>query len=208
MAVYLSARDALSVRETAKFGILVGLCAIFIDAVIAHGLFWENDPYWTYWITKSFLITTVFIAGTAFLGTGIVQGLILTVVHTAILEIYYEFLAPVGLPQQPEWLDDNHLWTTGVPAHYLAILTGYFIALWIWRRAKLDADRRENDDAATSTALAVSSLLTVVIVLIVSGIVTQAILLGVFPGITFFVQHLLVGFVFLYLWSAYAGMGR
>src|SRR5687767_13988550 len=125
----------LSPRDTAKFGILVGLAAIFIDAAIAHGLFWENDPYWTYWITKSFLITTVFIIGTSLLGIGIVQGLIITAVHTAILEIYYEWLAPVGLPQEPEWLDDKHLCMTGVPAHYLAILTGYFIALWIWRRA-------------------------------------------------------------------------
>jgi hypothetical protein len=27
---------------------LVGLSAIFVDAAIAHGLLWENDPYWTY----------------------------------------------------------------------------------------------------------------------------------------------------------------
>lgn len=207
--------EPLTARETAKFGILVGLAAIFIDAVIAHGLFWENDPYWTYWITKSFLIATVFIVGTAFLGIGIVQGLIITAVHTAILEVYYEWLAPVGLPQEPEWLDDKHLWTTGVPAHYLSILTGYFIALWIWRRAVSDApvDRPEraavdgDRRSATAAALAVSGLVTAVIILLLSGIITHAILLGSFPGITYFVQHLLVGFVFLYLWSAYVGMG-
>src|SRR5687767_10542557 len=133
----------LSVRDTGKFGILVGLAAIFIDAVIAHGLFWENDPYWTYWVTKSFLIATVFFVGTAFLGVGLVQGLVITVVHTAILEIYYEFLAPVGLPQEPQWLDDNHLWVTGVPVHYLAIFIGYLMALWIWRRAAPIAVREE-----------------------------------------------------------------
>ena len=60
MALALRSSDLLSVRDTAKFGILTGLAAIFIDATIAHGLFWENDPYWTYWITKSFLIATVF----------------------------------------------------------------------------------------------------------------------------------------------------
>jgi len=35
-----AADRVLDVRDTAKFGLLVGLSAIFIDAVIAHGLFW------------------------------------------------------------------------------------------------------------------------------------------------------------------------
>lgn len=56
----------LLAKDTVKFSILVGFSAIFIDAVIAHGLFWDNDPYWTYWVTKTFLITTVFLFGTAF----------------------------------------------------------------------------------------------------------------------------------------------
>lgn len=204
------ASERLSVRDTAKFGILTGLCAIFIDATIAHGLFWENDPYWTYWITKSFLIATVFIFGTAFLGVGIVQGLILTAVHTAILEIYYEWLAPVGLPQQPEWLDDNHLWLTGVPVHYLAIVTGYFAALWIWRRSRTRpaaAQQSLKQPSPTPGAIAVSSLVAALAILTFSGIITHALLFGEFPGITYFVQHLLIGFVFLYVWSAYVGMG-
>src|SRR3954469_12949625 len=92
-------RDAVpDAAGAAKFGLLVGLTAIFMDASIAHGLWWENDPYWTYWVTKTFLITTVFTAGTIVLGVGIVQGLILTLVHTLILEIYYQFLSPIGLP--------------------------------------------------------------------------------------------------------------
>ncbi|MFP5329603.1 MAG: hypothetical protein ACLGHC_05640 [Alphaproteobacteria bacterium] len=207
MALSLRSQTQLSARDTAKFAVLVGLCAIFIDAAIAHGLFWENDPYWTYWITKSFLITTVFAVGTAFLGTGVVQGLVITAVHTAILEIYYEWLSPIGLPQEPEWLDDNHLWITGVPAHYLAILAGYLMALWIWRRASAaesnaPAERRQ-PGAGT---VVVSSLLTTIVVLVLSGIITHALLLGEFPGLTYFVQHLLVGFVFLMLWSTYVGM--
>src|SRR5688572_13656056 len=108
MAPTLRHTDRLSIRGTAKFGLLTALCASFIDVVIAYGLFWENDPYWTYWVTRSFLIATVFIIGPAFLGIGTVQGLVITAVHTAILEIYYEWLAPVGLPQEPQWLDDNH----------------------------------------------------------------------------------------------------
>lgn len=211
MAISFRSDRLPTARDVAKFGILTGLAAIFIDAAIAHGLFWENDPYWTYWITKSFLIATVFIFGTALLGVGLVQGLILTVVHTAILEVYYEWFAPIGLPQEPEWLDDNHLWTTGVPAHYLAILTGYFMALWIWRRGAavrdIAATTHPDRQAASAPALAISSLLTTISILVLSGIITHGLLLGEFPGITYFIQHLLVGFVFLYLWSAYVGMG-
>ncbi|HEU5286209.1 MAG TPA: hypothetical protein VFU20_06845 [Sphingomicrobium sp.] len=214
MALSMRAGERLSIRGTAKFGLLTGLCAIFIDAAIAHGLFWENDPYWTYWITKSFLIATVFIIGTAFLGIGLVQGFLITAVHTAILEIYYEWLAPIGLPQEPQWLDDNHLWVTGVPVHYLAILIGYLMALWIWRRAdpvREGGSARSADSAgarATPAALAVSALVATAVILVLSGVITHAILLGEFPGITYFVQHLLIGFVFLYLWSAYVGAGE
>jgi len=190
------------VKDTVKFGVLVGLGAIFFDASIAHGLFWDNDPYWTYWITKSFLITTVFIFGTAWIGIGIWQGLVLTAVHTLILEIYYQWLSPVGLPQEPEWLDFNHLWSTGVPAHYLAIFAGYLLALWLWRL---------NHPARTTQTIearyfASHALVTAGIILAIDGIVTQAILLRDFPGITFFVQHLLIAFVFLCVWMAYAGI--
>src|SRR5512138_3440969 len=101
----------LNGREVIKFGALVGLAAIFVDAAIAHGLFWENDPYWTYWVTKTVLITSVFTFGSAFLGIGIKQGLILTAVHTLILETYYAVFAPIGLPQEPHWLGFNDLWT-------------------------------------------------------------------------------------------------
>jgi hypothetical protein len=68
----------LLAKDTVKFAVLVGLAAIFFDASIAHGLFWDNDPYWTYWITKTFLITTVFLFGTTFIGIGIWQGLVHT----------------------------------------------------------------------------------------------------------------------------------
>lgn len=202
----------LSARDVAKFGILVGLAAIFIDAIIAHGLFWDNDPYWTYWITKTFLITTVFTLGTAFFGVGLVQGLAITAVHTLILEIYYQWLAPVGLPQEPEWLDFNHLWTTGVPVHYLAIFAGYALALWIWRSAgplaRRDSDRREGDERRRSAkATALAALAATVVILVLDGIVTHALLFQRFPGITYFVQHLLVTFVFLYAWFAYMGEG-
>ena len=124
----------VSARDVAKFGILVGFTAISIDAAVAHGLWWENDPYWTYWITKTFLITTVFTVGTLLVGAGLTQGLVLTLVHTFILEFYYQFLSPIGLPQEPQWLAFRDLWLHGFAVHYLVILTGYLLALWIWRR--------------------------------------------------------------------------
>ena len=54
-----------SLRELAKFTGAVALLAILADAAIGHALLWENDPYWTYWVTKTFLIATVFALGTA-----------------------------------------------------------------------------------------------------------------------------------------------
>jgi hypothetical protein len=49
----------LESRNVVKFGVLVGFTAIFLAASIAHGLLWENDLYWTYWITQTFLITII-----------------------------------------------------------------------------------------------------------------------------------------------------
>ncbi|MER8409377.1 hypothetical protein NKH16_32860 [Mesorhizobium sp. M1307] len=194
----------LLAKDTIKFSILVALSAIFVDASIAHGLLWENDPYWTYWITKTFLIATVFLFGTAFLGIGIIPGLVLTAVHTLILEIYYQWLAPVGLPQEPEWLDFNHLWITGVPVHFLAILGGYLMALWLWRRNHVVAET----DRGETRRFVVYGLVTAVIIVAADGVLTQTVLLRDFPGVTFFVQHLLISFVFVCVWTAYAGAGR
>jgi hypothetical protein len=193
----------LTAKDTVKFAVGVGFAAIFFDAAIAHGLFWDNDPYWTYWITKTFLITTVFLFGTAFLGVGIVPGLILTAVHTAILEVYYQWLAPVGLPQEPEWLDFNHLWVTGVPAHFLAILAGYLLVLWLWKRNR---PAEETIRRAETSVFALYGLVTAALIVIIDGLFTQLLLLQDFPGITFFVQHLLIAFVFVCAWTAYAGL--
>jgi hypothetical protein len=199
----------LGTRDTLKFAVLVGLLGIFIDASIAHGLFWDNDPYWTYWVTKSFLITTVFLTGTALLGIGIWQGLAITAAHTLVLEVYYQWLAPVGLPQEPEWLDFNHLWITGVPVHYLSILIGYWLAVWIWRRNRIMASRNGGADVAPSASnTLLAALIGTVGLLGINAGLTQGLLLREFLGITFFVQHLLVGVVFVYAWLAYVGTER
>jgi hypothetical protein len=190
----------LTASDVSKFGVLVGLCAIFMDASIAHGLWWENDPYWTYWITKTFLITTVFTAGTLLIGTGLAQGLALTLVHTVILEIYYQWLSPIGLPQEPQWLAFRDLWLHGFAVHYLVILAGYLLALWIWRRAHTMVPPR------STVAVGLGALVAALLAVVVDGVITQALLVRVFPGLTFFVQHLLIAFVFLYAWSVYAGL--
>ncbi|HYE79579.1 MAG TPA: hypothetical protein VEI97_16450 [bacterium] len=197
----------LGVRDVAQFGILVGLMAIFADAAIAHGLFWHNDPYWTYWVTKTLLITTVFTISTAFFGIGIKQGLITTVIHTFVLEMYYDWFAPIGLPQEPQWLGNRDLWGVGFLAHYLAIFGGYAMALWIWRR------HRTEEHLAPSYApgerdprgAAWFALLGTVIILVLDGIITHGLLLRDFPGWTYFIQHLLLTFAFLYAWSAFVG---
>lgn len=77
----------LTTSDLAKFTALVALLAILADAAVGHALLWENDPYWTYWVTKTFLIATVFGLGTAWLGTGVGRGAVITLVHTVILTL-------------------------------------------------------------------------------------------------------------------------
>ena len=194
----------LGLRDTIKFGILVGLAAIFTDASIAHGLWWENDPYWTYWITKSFLIAVVYIIGTAILGIGILRGIIITVVHTLVLEIYYQWFAPIGLPQEPWWLEFRDLWIPGYFVHFLVIFSGYLIALWIWIRSR----QMKVIENAISLPAVIYALILSVGVLVVDGLITQGLLLRNFPGWTFFLQHLLIAFVFLAVWTAFIGLDR
>src|SRR4051812_17076368 len=122
----------LNARNLAKFSLLVGFMGILADSTLAHALLWENDPYWTYWITKTLLITTVFALGTAWYGFGPARGAVITVVHTFILSIYYWTFSPVGLPEKIEWLDPSHVWTTGLPIHFMVIYLGYLTAWWIW----------------------------------------------------------------------------
>jgi hypothetical protein len=41
-----------------------GFAALFLAASIAHGLFWEHDPFGTDWLSTSFLTTTILALGT------------------------------------------------------------------------------------------------------------------------------------------------
>ena len=84
---------------------LAALLAIFFDAAIAHAMLWGNDPYWTYWVTDTLLMATVFGIGTMLFGIGMGRGAVITAFHVLLLTIYYWTLSPIGLPSQPEWLD-------------------------------------------------------------------------------------------------------
>ncbi|MBD0349417.1 MAG: hypothetical protein ICV59_09720 [Thermoleophilia bacterium] len=188
--------DTSGARGLATFTALVALLAILADAAVGHALLWENDPYWTYWITKTFLIATVFGLGTAWLGTGVVRGAAVAFVHTIVLTVYYWTLSPIGLPSHPDWLDLEHTWITGVPVHFSVIYLGYLVALWLWRRRPL-ADAPAGRDALAALGAGV------VIVVVAGGFASLAV--GDFPGVTWFVVRLLVTVPFLIFWWAAAG---
>jgi hypothetical protein len=191
-------RPALSTRDVGKFTAMVALLAIFADAAIGHGLLWENDPYWTYWVTKTFLIATVFGLGTAWLGLGVGRGAVIAAVHTVILTVYYWTFSPIGLPSHPDWLDLEHTWITGVPVHFGVIYAGYLLSLWFWRRrALVDAE----PSAARAALVALVAGLAIVVI---AGGLTSALLDG-FPGVTWFLVRLLVTVPFLLIWWALAG---
>jgi hypothetical protein len=184
-------------RDLAKFTVAVALLAIFADAAVGHGLTWENDPYWTYWVTKTFLIATIFGLGTAWLGAGVVPGAIVTAVHTVVLTIYYWTLSPIGLPSHPTWLDLEHTWLTGIPIHFGVIYLGYLVAFWLWRRRTLV-------DPVAPGAHALGALVAGVVIVVVAGGAT-ALVLWEWPGVTYFVVRLLLTATFLFVWWAIAG---
>jgi hypothetical protein len=79
-------------------------------------------------------MATVFGLGTAWFGMGLLKGALITAAHILALTVYYWSLSPIGLPSQPEWLDFEHTWATGLPVHFGVYYLGYVIALWLWRR--------------------------------------------------------------------------
>ncbi|MGH2686458.1 MAG: hypothetical protein ACRDJP_13420, partial [Actinomycetota bacterium] len=191
----------LTPAEVARFTAITALLAIFADAAVGHGLTWENDPYWTYWITKTFLIATVFGLGTAWFGIGVLRGAVITAVHTVVLTVYYWTFSPIGLPSSPEWLDLEHTWATGLPIHFGVIYLGYLLALWLWRRRAV----RANDEE--SIARGTSALLTALGIVVLSGGLAS-LFLGDFPGFTWFLVRLLLTVPFLLWWWAWAGRDR
>ncbi len=209
--------SCLAIRDLVKFSLLVALSAIFIDATIAHGLFWENDPYWTYWITKTFLIASVFSIGIAYLGISIGVGALLALANTLCLEIYYQWFAPIGLPQEPEWLDFNHIWITGVPTHFLAVFSGFLIALWVWRRAhqynetniRVTMSKEQlscESIHANTLSFVMYAMIATVAAIFFDCIITQLAIRHSFPGVTYFIHLFLVGYIFILVWNVFVGL--
>lgn len=189
--------------EVLKFTAMAALLAISADAAIAHAMLWGNDPYWTYWVTDTLLMATVFGLGTAWFGMGLLRGALITCVHIVLLTTYYWSLSPIGLPAQPEWLDLERTWITGLPVHLAVYYLGYVLALWLWRRAP----RRATVVAPGTLApgpLAALALVTGVAIVVLVGVV-QALVTQEFPGLTWFVMRTAVAVPVTFAWWALAG---
>jgi hypothetical protein len=189
--------------ELVKFAAVAAVLAMLFDAVIGHALLWDNDPYWTYWVTDTFLIFTVFSVGTALLGLGIARGAVITVVQMLVLTTYYWALSPIGLPSDPEWLDLEHTWLTGPPVHFGVYYLGYLAALWLWRRRATAGDAMRSEVASD----VVHALVTASAIVAVVG-AAQTVALDEFPGVTWFVMRIVILVPFTLGWWALAGRDR
>lgn len=198
-----------NLSDVVKFTALAALLAIFLDAAIAHAMLWGNDPYWTYWVTDTLLMATVFGLGTMLFGIGIGRGAIITGVHVFLLTVYYWTLSPIGLPSQPEWLDLERTWITGLPVHLAVYYIGYLGAMWLWGRRRLRADAPEESDRRERTMAEVgfAALAVAAGVVVVTGIV-QALLFEEFMGVTWFVMRIAVAVPFTIAWWVLAGRDR
>jgi hypothetical protein len=186
--------------ELVKFAAIGAVLAMLFDAVIGHALLWNNDPYWTYWVTDTFLIVTVFSVGTALLGASIARGALITVVQMLVLTTYYWSLSPIGLPSDPQWLDLEHTWLTGPPVHFGVYYLGYLAALWLWRR-RANAGDAVRSDVATD---AVRAVVTAGGIVALVG-AAQTVALDEFPGVTWFVMRIVILVPFTLGWWALAG---
>ena len=200
-----------SLAELVKFTAMAALLAIFFDAAVAHAIAWENDPYWTYWITDTLLMATVFGIGTAWIGVGLGRGAVLTAVHVLLLTTYYWSLSPIGLPGHGEWLDLERTWITGLPIHFGVYYLGYTTALWLWNRrpsriaAAVDASAAGALPPMRRNVLA--ALVFAVGVVLVLGLV-QSWVSGQFVGVTWFIVRIAITFPLLLAWWATAGTDR
>ncbi|MEA1013285.1 hypothetical protein [Sphingosinicella sp. LY1275] len=192
--------QANSLSDVVKFTALASALAIFLDAAIAHAMFWGNDPYWTYWVTDPLLMATVFGIGTMLFGIGIGRGALITAVHVLLLTTYYWSLSPIGLPSHPEWLDLERTWITGLPVHLAVYYMGYLGAMWLWaHRHTKEASSGRSLGAIGLAALAVSTA-----IVLVTGLI-QALMFQEFPGLTWFVMRIAVATPFTLAWWMLAG---
>lgn len=192
--------------EVVKFTALAAMLAIFFDAAIGHAMICGNDPYWTYWVTDTLLMATVFGLGTMWLGIGLGRGALITGVHVTLLTIYYWTLSPIGLPSHAEWLDLEHTWVTGLPVHLAVYYLGYVTALWLWNR-RAAAKRHQQQSQSSLLRAGVAVLAATAAIVVITGIV-QTIAFQEFPGVTWFIVRIAVAFPFSIAWWMMAGTDR
>jgi hypothetical protein len=205
---YSASHTELTLPELVKFTALAALMAIFADAAVAHAMLWGNDPYWTYWVTDTLLMATVFGVGTAWFGVGLKRGAVMTFVHILLLTTYYWTFSPIGLPGQPEWLDFEHTWLTGLPVHFGVYYLGYALALWLWERSRSAPDGARSGSAAMSLRATATLALAVAAAIVVLLGLLQAWVTGQFPGLTWFIMRIAVATPLLLAWWAMAGKDR
>jgi hypothetical protein len=196
----------LSLSELVKFTALAASLAMFADAAVAHAMLWGNDPYWTYWVTDALLMATVFGLGTAWLGVGLTRGAALTAVHVLLLTTYYWTLSPIGLPGQPEWLDLERTWVTGLPVHFVVYYLGYVLALWLRTRSR--RRHAEAEDPAGSLGRTASIAVALAAAIVIALGLVQTVLGGQFPGATWFIVRIAVVSPFVLAWWTMAGADR
>jgi hypothetical protein len=90
--------------------------------------------------------------------------------------------------------------TVGMPAHFFAISAGDLRAWWSGGVATRRSGRTR---ISRRVGTGLFTLVGAVEIIPADGIVTDGLLLPVWPGLTLFVQHLLMAFVFLYAWSVF-----
>ncbi|HEX6374687.1 MAG TPA: hypothetical protein VFZ91_03095 [Allosphingosinicella sp.] len=203
----VSSNGPASLSQVVKFTALASLLAIFIDAAIGHAMIWGNDPYWTYWVTDTLLMATVFGLGTMIFGIGIGRGALITAVHVTLLTTYYWSLSPIGLPSHPEWLDLEHTWITGLPVHLGVYYLGYLGAFWLWTRHSAAKSQRDKPPERALAQIGAAALVVSAAVVIIAGL-AQTVVLNEFPGITWFVMRIAVAVPFTVAWWMLAGNGR
>jgi hypothetical protein len=196
----------LTLPELVKFTALAALLAMFADAAVAHAMLWGNDPYWTYWVTDTLLMATVFGLGTAWLGVGLTRGAVLTAIHVLLLTTYYWTLSPIGLPGQPEWLDLERTWITGLPVHFGVYYLGYALALWLRNRSR--RTHAEPEAPARSLGRTASIAVALAAAIVIALGVVQTLVTGQFPGATWFIVRIAVVSPFVLAWWTMAGTDR
>lgn len=189
----------LTASQITLFTFMAALLAIFYDAALGHGLTWENDPYWTYWITKTFLIATVLGLGSALFGIGVGTRRYL---HAGPHD-HPDDLLLVPLTGRPAVIARvarpaahlDHRRTGSLCRDLPRIPDGI---------VDMEAARKTDAKVVDSRANAIHALVIGIVITVVAGGLDN-IALGEFTGFTWFLVRLLLTVPFVFGWRAIVG---